>query len=78
MSVNTVVHAYKQQPAAVRAFFLQLVELILECLLICKRVVALERERGDIVHAEGIGNGDEVLTLTGMMKGSSWLGSSMV
>jgi hypothetical protein len=78
MTIDPVVHAYEHHPSAVCALFVQLVELVLKCLFICKRVVALQWERGDVIHAEGIGNGHEVLALYWNDEGFIGLGSSMV
>src|SRR5690348_5015603 len=47
------------------AFLVKLVELVAKPLLIGRRIPSIERKRDDVVHMEGVRNGDEITALQG-------------
>jgi len=60
MAGDPVVQARHHHATSMRAFFVELVELIAQHLLVSSRIPACEGKRHDVVHVEGIGDGDEV------------------
>ena len=45
---------------SMRAFLVKLIKLVAQRLLVSSRIPSRERKRHDVVHVEGIGNGDKI------------------
>src|ERR1700738_1069812 len=60
MAGDAVMKADHHHAPARGAFFVELVELVAQRLLVSGGIPALERKRDNVVHVESIGNGDEV------------------
>lgn len=63
MPVDAIVEANEHQAAPSRTFFVELIKLVSESLLISHRIVAFEGERRDVIHMECVRNSDEILPI---------------
>src|SRR5258708_31430158 len=60
VSGDSVVQARHHHTPLMRAFFVKLIELVTQRLLICSWIPAREGKRHDVVHVKGIGDGDKI------------------
>ena len=63
MAGDAVVQSDRHHPPTMGALLVKLVKLVLERLLVGRRVPTLEGERRDVVHVYGVGPGHEVAAL---------------
>src|SRR5260221_10337990 len=60
MTGDAIVQADHQHAPSMHALFVELIELVAQRLLVGGRIPADEGKGDDVVHVEGVGDGDEI------------------